>query len=40
MAMINLCPPGKVRGGQVVIVLNLYSDDPNLNPADVYNFIV
>ena len=27
-------------GGQVVSVLAFYSDDPSLNPADVYNFSV
>ena len=25
-------------GGQVVSVLNFYSDDPSSNPADVYSF--
>ena len=27
-------------GGQVVRVLAFYSDDPSLNPAEVYNFSV
>ena len=27
-------------GGQVVSVLAFYSDDPSLNPAEVYNFSV
>ena len=27
-------------GGQVVSVLPFYSNDPSLNPAEVYNFSV